>query len=200
MRHLLVMASIIVVAGCTTSGPLRLGHSEFSDVNGGVHRPLDAHGQMATALIFIASDCPIANSYAPEINSIVAAYSLPANGEPQSRHAISFYLVHVDQRLNADQARRHADAFGFRCPVLMDPKHHLAKAVGATVTPEAAVINRSGEIVYRGQIDDRYIDFGVRRGAPTYRALREAIDALLRGEPVERPRIKAIGCFIPEPS
>src|SRR5436190_7891994 len=47
----------------------------LKDVQGADHQPLAAAGQKAIVLFFVMSDCPIANSYAPEINRIVATYS-----------------------------------------------------------------------------------------------------------------------------
>ena len=47
-----------------------------------------------------------------------------------------------------------------------DPEQALVKFAGATVTPEAAVV-AGGRVVYRGRIDDRYVDLGRERPAPT---------------------------------
>jgi hypothetical protein len=66
------------------------------------------------------------------------------------------------------------------------------------VSPEAALLTPSGEIVYRGRIDDRVADFGKRRVQPTRRDLRLALDAFLKGKPIPARRTKAIGCYIPD--
>jgi len=44
------------------------------DVNGRSHRLFDS-GTKAAVLIFVTNDCPISNSYMPEINRIVAHYA-----------------------------------------------------------------------------------------------------------------------------
>jgi hypothetical protein len=72
----------------------------------------------------------------------------------------------------------------------------LADRARATVTPEAAVFDRSGRLVYHGRIDDRHVDFGVDRPAPTTRDLDDALGALLDGRPVPRASAPAIGCAI----
>src|SRR5207244_1630362 len=46
---------------------------------------------------------------------------------------------------------------------------------------------------YRGRIDDRYVDLGKRRIEPNRRDLREALTAVLAGQPVKEARTKAIG-------
>jgi hypothetical protein len=54
------------------------------------------------------------------------------------------------------------------------------------------------ELLYRGRIDDRYVDFGKRRPEPMTHDLREALEAILAGRPVARPRTEPIGCDIPK--
>src|SRR5438874_1084698 len=100
----------------------------------------------------------------------------------------------------ADRApaiREHMTAFAYAgaTEALRDPEHALVKFVGATVTPEAAVY-AGGHIVYRGRIDDRYVDLGLERPAPTRRDLAEALAAVIAGKPVLQPTTQAVGCFI----
>ena len=68
--------------------------------------------------------------------------------------------------------------------------------VDARVTPEAVVIDSQGNVVYRGRIDDRFVDFGKTRQSPTREDLSLALDAVLAGRAVDVPTTKAIGCFI----
>jgi hypothetical protein len=141
-----------------------------------------------TALLFITHDCPISNAYAPEMNRLCAEYG---------KRGVAFYLVYVDPELAAGAAREHAREYGFACPALLDRTHILVKQAGATITPEAVLFDPGGRRLYRGRIDDRYVDFGRARPAPTRRDLRDALDAALAGKPVPNPRTRAIGCFIP---
>jgi hypothetical protein len=80
-----------------------------------------------------------------------------------------------------------------------DPKHALVKRSGVTVTPEVAVFLAGGSEVYRGRIDDRYVDFGKERAAPTQRDLDQALAAIVKGEKIANAKTRAIGCYIPEP-
>src|SRR5258708_33881879 len=65
---------------------------------------------------------------------------------------------------------------------LRDPKHSLVKYAGATITPEAAVL-AGGRLVYRGRIDDRYVELGVERPTPTRHDLADALAAGDAGPP-----------------
>ncbi len=153
-----------------------------------VHDPLaNTNGKKAVVLLFIAHDCPISNSYAPEIKRILARYM------PQK---IAFALVYSEPGLSPTAAKQHAREYGYTCPLVLDPKHRWAQKAGATVTPEAAVFSPSRKLLYRGRIDDLYFGYGQRRFAATEHDLREALDAILSGKPVPRPRTQAIGCFI----
>lgn len=160
------------------------------DVDGQPHRPLATDDRPATVLLFIATDCPISNAYTPEVRRIVEAY--------RSR-GVGFFAVHADPSLSAEQARTHAREFGYPCPVLLDPDQSLARHVEATLTPEAAVLDREGRVAYLGRIDNLFAGYGKRRHAPTTRELGDALDAVLAERAVEQPRVAGIGCEIPPP-
>jgi peroxiredoxin len=159
------------------------------DIKGTKHLPLDAKGVRAVVFFFVVADCPIANYYTSEINAIVKDHA----GKP-----VRFFVVHVDPDLTPAAAQAHAKEYGITCPVLIDAKHQLVKTTGATITPEAAILTTEGKIAYRGRIDDRYVELGKRRIAPTRRDVREALTALLGGQPVKEPRTQAIGCPVPD--
>lgn len=146
-------------------------------------------GKKAITLFFIARDCPISNAYAPEINRICARYA------PRK---IAFYMVYPDPDTTLADAQKHAKDYGYTAPVLLDPAHRLTRRVGATVTPEAAVIAPSGKLLYRGRIDDLYIGFGKQRFAATRHDLRLALDAAAQGNTTPRPFTHSVGCFIPD--
>ncbi len=141
----------------------------------------------ATVLVFTSTTCPIANGFAPEIQRLDAEF-LP--------QGIRLVLVETETDITAETARAHAVEYGYTCPVLVDPEGTLAKAAGATMTPEAAVLSPKGEILYRGRIDDRFPAVGQRRAAPHHTELRDALAAVLAGKRVAVPRTEAVGCYI----
>jgi len=79
---------------------------------------------------------------------------------------------------------------------LRDPEHVLVKRAKVTVTPEAAVFDRRGQLTYRGRIDDRYASIGLERPAPTQHDLYDALKNTLAGDRVTQPVTQAVGCFI----
>ncbi|HKQ59794.1 MAG TPA: redoxin family protein [Candidatus Polarisedimenticolaceae bacterium] len=137
--------------------------------------------------VFTQVDCPIANRYAPEIRRI--AESFAARG-------VRFWLVYPDPDAPAAAIRRQLEEYRLPYPALRDPRHELVRRVGARVTPEVAVFDRRGKLAYRGRIDDRYAAIGQERKAATSNDLEMAIEAVLAGRRVPKPRTRAVGCFI----
>ena len=191
-----VMALIPIALGCgqraptATNGDSSLAQeARLVDLDGSVHQPFGNRQVQAVVLVFIVSDCPIANSYAPELNRLHSEYDL---------RGVRMLLIQVDPQLSIEDARRHAQEYQLQPPVVLDKRHHWVQLVGATRTPEAAVLSPTGDVLYLGRIDDRYVDLGKRREQVTSHDLRNALEAILAGRPIQHPRSMAVGCIIPE--
>ena len=140
-------------------------------------------------LVFVRSDCPISNRYAPELRRIQARFA---------KQGLSSWLIYPDADETTSSIRRHLHEYELPFAALRDPNHDLVRATGVTVTPEAAVF-AAGELVYRGRIDDLYSAPGQRREHPTTRDLEMAIEAVIAHQPIRAARTQAFGCFIPSP-
>lgn len=157
----------------------------WESTDGRFENPLALAGK-PLVILFLMTDCPIANIYAPEINRIVHDYT---------SKGVGFTIAYVDTQLSRKAAKSHADDHGFKCLAILDPSHSLAKRTGATVSPEAVVIDGGRQIVYRGRIDDRIADYGKARPKPKRRDLRASLDAVIGKRQVAVSRTKAIGCL-----
>jgi hypothetical protein len=140
-----------------------------------------------TVYIFTTTDCPISNRYAPEIQRLAAMFGAEAE----------FTLVYPVPSDSLAKIRAHKKQFGFSLPSIRDSHQALVRKTGVSVTPEVAVM-RGDELLYRGRIDDRYVDFGKDRQTPTRRDLEEALTAAIEGRPVQNKVTKAIGCYLPD--
>ncbi|MGH9843746.1 MAG: redoxin domain-containing protein [Blastocatellia bacterium] len=161
------------------------------DASGRQHTGREWQKAKAAVFFFVATECPISNRYAPEINRIVAAYA-PRN--------FAFYAVHSDPDLQAAVAKKHAQEYGYKFPVLLDTEQRLAGKFGVALTPTVVLISPAGEMLYRGRIDNRYLDFGKYRDAGINPDLRLALDAVTAGKPIAERFTKAIGCGLPPPA
>ena len=142
-------------------------------------------------LFFISSDCPISNSYAPEIQRLCSEYRMKG---------IACQLVYEDVGLDTTSMRKHLNEYRYDgMPAVIDSNRKIANRAKATVTPEAVVIDSHGEIRYRGRIDNFYAALGKPRQQVTAHDLRDALDAVLAGKPVLNPETKALGCYIVPP-
>lgn len=148
--------------------------------------PLAVTGK-AHVLVFVRSDCPISNRYAPELKRIFTEYQ---------HQAVDFWLVYADPAETPQTIAKHLQDYDFGWPALRDPGYTLVKRARATVTPEAAVFKADGGLAYHGRIDDRYVDFGKSRLAADKHDLEAAIAATLAGKPVAEPTTRAIGCYL----
>lgn len=145
-------------------------------------------GTKAIVFLFTSTDCPISNRYAPEVQRVASEFA--AKG-------VVFRLVYPNPADEAAAIHEHMTAFSYAgaMEALRDPAHALVKFTGATVTPEAVVV-AGGRVVYRGRIDDRYVELGLERPAATQHDLADALAAVLTGKRVPRATTQAVGCFI----
>jgi hypothetical protein len=160
----------------------------LTDASGQVVAPLMNRGQKATVLYFLATECPLGNSYAPEIARIVSDYE---------KQGVLSYAIYAEAK--APEITRHLADYKLPLTGLQDPKLELATLTGATVTPEVCVFDSKGDLLYRGRIDDRAVKLGTVRVEPRQRDLRLALDAILAHQPVAEKFTKAIGCYLPLP-
>ncbi len=172
----------VVALALAAASPLRV-----LDLQG---RPVDPFQATAAAkavvFLFTATDCPISNRYAPEVQRVYEKFA---------SKGVQFYLVYPNPADTPELIRAHASSFGYPAAAWRDPKQALVKRAKATVTPEAAVFVRD-ELVYHGRIDDRFVDLGVERPAPTVHDLDDALTAVLAGAPIPHPVTQSVGCYI----
>lgn len=180
----LLLVSVAIRADDPTPTDLRL-----PDLQGGYVEPLRAKDSKAIVFIFVRTDCPVSNRYAPELRRLHDKFA---------KRGVRFWLVYPDPNESVELIRNHIQEYQYRMSALRDAEHKLVKLSGAQVTPEVAVFRPGGRIVYRGRIDDRYVAFGKERPTPTTRDLEQVLNALLEGKQIVNTTTIAVGCFIPD--
>ncbi len=188
MSTLLLAIAIVAADRPTNMGPpIGSVAREFRllDDRGGRHGLDDWRSARLIVLTFLAEGCPVAELYADRLAELADHY------RPSG---VAFVGVFEKGREGAGSVLRFAREHGFSFPVLLDDGC-AAVRLGARRTPEVIVLDQGRRFRYRGRIDDQYA-VGSRRSAPAREYLREAIDALLAGRPVERPEVLAVGCPI----
>jgi thiol-disulfide isomerase/thioredoxin len=156
------------------------------DSAGKVVDPLANAKGRPVVLIFVRTDCPITHRYAPEITRIANKYAAKAE----------FWLVYPSRRDTAQLIAKDKQQFEHKLPALRDPDQMLVRKAKAEITPEAAVFDSKGALVYHGRIDDWYVAFGRSKAKATTHELDDAVQATLDGRDVDNPETKAVGCYL----
>lgn len=149
--------------------------------------PLSSITHHAVVLLFLSTECPICNKYAPEIQRLVSTY------RPQG---IEFYAVYPNPDEHPDIIARHLREFDLNPIPLRDPNHRLVLLSKATVTPEAVVFLPNRQIAYRGRINDKFPRLGIERSEASHQDLAEVLRAISTASPIPPVGGPAIGCYI----
>jgi len=181
MILLSVSVSSFASAGSAFSDPYGI------DLDGKPVSDLAGPGIRVVVLIFAASDCPISNRYVPEIARLNKEFS---------NRGVRFWWVFPNPGDTTQVVSQHVKDFAIHEDTLLDRNQALVKRASATVTPEAAVFTADLRELYRGRIDDRYLDIGQERPQPQHHDLELAIAATLSGKPAPQPGGPPVGCSI----
>jgi hypothetical protein len=101
-----------------------------------------------------------------------------------------------DPAVNAEdgyaEMQKRSKALKFAFPYVVDATSDVARAFGATRTPEAFVFDAEGKLVYHGTVDDSPRDAAAVKEA----WLKDAVNAVAAGKNVSVAETKAMGCSI----
>ncbi len=187
-RHLVVFLSLsLVCASSQASDPVVLSGS-LVDINGRQHPLASPNKGGVTVLLFLGTECPVSNSYAPEYQRQATNYA---------ERGVRYFGVHCDPDVSAEVAQKHAQEYALKFPLALDHTQHWARLAGVQTMPTAVVLNAQGEIIYRGRIDNRYTLEGKRRVEATEHNLRDAVAAVLEGRSPQVAQTPVFGCPLP---
>jgi peroxiredoxin len=166
---------------------LRLGDPapafDLPGIDGARHALSDYAGK-PVAIVFSCCHCPYVRAWEDRINDAARAYDGRAG------------LVAINSNAgylgdSPDDMRRRSEEKDFVFPFLYDETQEVARAYGASRTPEVFVFDADHRLVYHGPPDS---DHRGPEGAEPY--LRPALEAALAGEePAVRER-PPVGCTI----
>jgi thiol-disulfide isomerase/thioredoxin len=197
MRSSALVLWILVISSAIGLAQGDRGRPQLRDLDSRAITPF-APSSRANVVFFVATDCPVSNSYAPVIQRVCREYG---------PRGVECSLIYEDvdthpSRAHLDQlVRAHLQEYGYTgFTAIVDRDRAAATYAKASITPQAFVIDRSGDIRYRGRIDNLYAALGKTRQQVTRHDLRDALDAVLAGSKVPHPETEALGCFITDPA
>jgi peroxiredoxin len=158
--------------------------SDLPGVDGRQHALDDHRDRAAIVVVFTCNTCP----YAIDVEERLIALAKDLEKKNVALVAINPNRVQAD-RLEAMKERAEEKQFPFA--YLHDESQQVARAYGATTTPEFFVLDAQRRIAYMGSLDDSPDGSDVQEPY-----LRRAVESVLSGETPEMAETVPIGCRI----
>lgn len=139
-------------------------------------------------VIFSCNHCPYVQAYEQRIISIQKDFS---------DKGVQIVAINSNEDVNYpedsfDEMIKRSKEKHYNFPYLRDETQEIAKAYGATHTPEIFLFDQERRLRYHGKIDDNWKE----PGKVKYHYLRDAIKEVLEGKEVSIPETFSIGCTI----
>jgi peroxiredoxin len=199
MRRLFVVAAtLVILAGAAVvgwnvySGPpapaaqVAVGQAvaafTLPDLDGQSHSLASLKGPKGVLLVWISTQCPYSNGYNSRMEAL---------GRDYAAKGIRLVGINSNRTESVENIREHAQKNGFTFTILKDEGNRIADYFGASVTPEAYLIDSAGVLRYHGRLDASHEDTSLNSGEA-----REALDAVVNGAQVANTGKKAFGCTI----
>lgn len=145
-------------------------------------------GEKGTLVVFTCNACPWAKLWEKRVAEIGNAALAAGMGVVA--------INSNDPKLNAEdgfaEMKKRAKALKLKFPYVVDATSDVARAFGATRTPEAFVFDAEGKLAYHGTVDDNAKDIAAIKS----HWLKEAVNEVASGKPVTTAETKAFGCTI----
>lgn len=148
--------------------------------------PSDFPEARARVVVFLGTECPISNAYAPDLVAFQERF------RDRGVQVIAINSLLTD---TADEIARHATEHGFNFPVLVDSSQVVADLLEAKRIPQVYLLDYRNTLRYVGRIDDR-VGFDHQNDSARRSDLEEAVEELLDGKAVSVPHTPVDGCRI----
>jgi peroxiredoxin len=195
---------LLFLAGTGAAGqdpePIEIGKPapgfELKGTDGKVYSLESFRNAKVLVVVFMANHCPTAQAYGEKLNRMSSSYS------PDQVQLVAVSSNHPDAVCPEEHGytdlgdtfedmKIRADQRGFKFPYLFDGEtQEVAMACGAVATPHAFIFDGDRKLRYRGRIDDTEDPYR----EPGQQDAKNAIEAILQGEPVPVETTPAFGC------
>jgi peroxiredoxin len=184
----------LAASAALAGGALPIGASmpmadvKMKSVDGTERTLVDVKKPAGTLVVFTCNHCPFAKMWETRIVELGNTYAAKGVGVV----AVNANDPKVAPEDGFDVMQQRAKERGMQFPYVVDATSNLARAFGATRTPEAFLFDKDGKLVYHGTIDDNGED--AARVEKPY--LKNALESVVNGQDVAVKETKSIGCGI----
>ncbi len=134
-----------------------------------------------TVLLFFSADCPVQKAHDARLRELVATY------RPRG---VAFAAIASEEGPDLGRLREELAKRALEMPLFEDRGAVLADALGVEYTTHVVLLDGERHVLYSGGIDSE-------RTHTTDHAephLRNALEAVLAGKAVTKPRVEPLGC------
>jgi peroxiredoxin len=141
----------------------------------------------ATVFVFLAVDCPLSQNYTLTLNNLYNDFK---------NDSIVFYGIIPGNNDSKKDVEDFVSKYKITFEMLRDENLNLAHYLHATKTPEVFLVNKNGDLVYKGAIDNWAIEIGKHRQNISEHYLSDVLTGIVNGTTIKLKEIKAVGCVI----
>ena len=156
------------------------------DIAGEARGLADYADKRAVVVVFLSTECPIANKYLPLIVELA---------KKDADRSVQWLAVYSSPSDDAAKVAAHVKQYDIKIPALVDSDQQVLQALGAERTAEAFLLDARRVVRYRGRIDDRF-GYDYQREAAKRNDLESAVDELLDHKEISVPTTPVQGCLI----
>lgn len=144
-------------------------------------------GFKVTVIAATSTSCPLCKKFTPILAELEKEYS---------KLGVQFCFLNT---LTSDSAQDIAAAIktnSLKGPYIHDKQDRLGKVLGLRTTTEVFVFDSARTLVYRGAVSDQF-GLGYAKNQPKNSYLADALDSLLKDQPITTAATTAPGCDLP---
>ena len=161
----------------------KISRLTFATLRGDTHNLDTLTAQGPVVFAFLATECPVAQRYTMRLKRFHAEFAAQTN--------TTFVAVYANENDSEDEVKNYVAKADHPFLVVKDTTGKLARALGATMTPQAVLIDTARTVSYRGAIDDNRYEPRVK-----HHYLRDALLATHTDTSIPVQETPAFGCTI----
>lgn len=188
---LICLLSFCALAQTSPSGhAASLSKNDWNQLQGGLASAELLSGSLPAkntpqtwVILFVSARCPCSAAHEERMRELAKTYA---------SSSLQFLGIHSNADEPPEEGRKHFANASLGFPILQDSSQRWLDTLAALKTPHAFIVDaKSGVILYQGGIDD-----SSHPASSSKFFLKEALEDLRLGQPIQTTQTRALGCQI----